>query len=125
MTVRKLEKPDWRLFFDHLSKVLEGCQAEIEAASLALGDQVEARWLPLLGLVYDPKDDIVEVALDGLDHLIRSPRDIYVEEGNGLLASVEMIDADGTRQIVKLKEPRNWLAIGDGWMSALIAYPPR
>ena len=124
MTVRTLEKSDWRPFFDHLSKMLDGCQAEIEA-SLALGDQVQASWLPLLGLVYDPKDDVVEVALDGLDHLIRSPRDIYVEEGNGLLASVEMIDADGTRQIVKLKEPRNWLAIGDGWMSALIAYPPR
>jgi Family of unknown function (DUF5335) len=105
MTVRRLEKPDWQPYFDHLSKVLEGCQAEIEAASLALGDQVQASWLPLLGLVYDPKDDVVEAALDGLDHLIRSPREIYVEEGNGLLANVEIVDADGIRQIVKLKEP--------------------
>ncbi len=105
MTVRMLEKQAWHPFFDHLSKMLEGCQAEIEATSLALGDQVQASWLPLLGLVYDPKDDVVEVALDGLDHLIHSPRDIYVEEGNGLLASVEIIDADGVRQIVKLKEP--------------------
>jgi len=80
-------------------------EAEIEATSPALGDQVQASWLPLLGLVYDPKDDVVEVALDGLDHLIRSPRDIYVEEGNGLLASVEIIDADGVQQILKLKEP--------------------
>ena len=105
MTVRKLEKADWQPYFDRLSKVLEGCQADIEAASLALGDQVEARWLPLLGLVYDPKDDVVEVALDGLDHLIRRPRDIYVDEGNGLLANFEIVDADDVHQLVKLKEP--------------------
>ncbi len=105
MTVRKLEKPDWRPYFDHLSKVLVGCQAEIDVTSLTLVDQVQAKWLPLFGIVYDPKDDLVEVALEGLDHLIRKPRDISIEEGNGLLARVEIIDADGIRQNVKLKEP--------------------
>jgi Family of unknown function (DUF5335) len=39
-------------------------RAEIEVASLALGDQVEAEWLPLLGIAYDPKDDLVQVALE-------------------------------------------------------------
>jgi hypothetical protein len=90
--------------FRHLSKVLVGCQAEIDVTSLALVDQVQAKWLPLFGIVYDPKDDLVEVALEGLDHLIRKPRDISIEEGNGLLARVEIIDADGIRQNVKLKE---------------------
>jgi hypothetical protein len=36
MTVRTLEKSDWRPFFDHLSKMLDGCQAEIEATSRLL-----------------------------------------------------------------------------------------
>lgn len=105
MTVRKLEKTDWRPFLDYLSKTLKGCEAEIEVASLALGDQVEARWLPLFGLVYDPKDDVVEVALEGLDHIIHKPREMYVEDGAGPLVSIEIIDADDRRQIVKLKEP--------------------
>jgi hypothetical protein len=70
MTTRKLDKTQWRTFFDRLSTTLEGKQAEIEIASLRLGDQVEADWLPLLGIAYDPNDDIVEVALEGLDHLI-------------------------------------------------------
>jgi hypothetical protein len=105
MTVRKLEKANWRPYFDHLSKTLTGSQAEIEISSLSLGNQTQAGWLPLIGLVYDPKDDIVELALDGLDHLIHKPRDIYVEDAAGLLASLEIIDADGVRQIVKLKEP--------------------
>ena len=42
MTIRKLEKSKWHAFFDGLSKMLEGKRAEIEVASLALGDQIEA-----------------------------------------------------------------------------------
>jgi hypothetical protein len=104
MTARKLDKKDWQKFFDVVSKVLEAQQAEIEVVSLGLGDQVQAQWLPLLGIVYDPRDDVVEVALDGLDHMIPHPREIYVEDGPAGLASLEIVDADDARQIVKLKD---------------------
>jgi hypothetical protein len=104
MTIRKLEKPEWRPFLDIVSKLLEAKEAEIEVASLDLGDQVVAEWLPLLGISYDPKDDIVEVALDGVDHLIRGPREIYLENGAEALTSIEIIDANDAKQIVKLKD---------------------
>jgi len=105
MAPRKLEKADWRRFFDQLSKILIGKRAEIEIASLALGDQIEAEWLPLLGIIYDPKDDIIEVALDGLDHMIRKPREVYVEGNPIELSSLAVIDGDGVEQIVKLRDP--------------------
>jgi hypothetical protein len=70
MAVRKLEKTEWRPFFDWVSKGLVGKRAEIEIASLSLGSQIEAEWLPLLGVSYDPKNDILEIAVDGLDHMI-------------------------------------------------------
>lgn len=105
MSVRKLERAEWRPFFDRLSKTLEGRRAEIEIASLSLGQQVEANWLPLIGLAYDPKDDIIEVALDRLDHLIQKPRDVFLDEEAGVVSSLEIIDADNVRQIVKFKEP--------------------
>jgi hypothetical protein len=105
MTARKLEKSEWRAFFDRVSKLLVGKRAEIEVASLSLGDQIEAKWLPLIGITYDPKDDIVEVALEGVDHLIPKPREIYVEGGPIGLDSVEIIDANGTKQIVQLRDP--------------------
>jgi hypothetical protein len=105
MTIRKLEKSKWHAFFDGLSKMLEGKRAEIEVASLALGDQIEAEWLPLLGLAYDPKDDLFEVTLDGVDHMIRKPREIYLDDDAGGLMSIEIVDAEGTRQIVKLRDP--------------------
>jgi hypothetical protein len=105
MTIRKLEKSKWHAFFDGLSKMLEGKRAEIEVASLALGDQIEAEWLPLLGLAYDPKDDLFEVTLDGVDHMIRKPREIHLDDDVGGLMSIEIVDAEGTRQIVKLRDP--------------------
>ena len=105
MTTEKLDKQRWRPFLEHMSKMLEGKRAEIEVASLKMGDQIAAEWLPLLGISYDPKGDLIEVALDGVDHLISHPREIYVENGGPTLNSLEIVDAEGTRQIVQLREP--------------------
>ena len=104
MTVRKIEKTQWRAFFDQFSKGLEGKQAEIEVASLALGSQIQANWLAVSGITYDPKDDLVEVSLKGLDHMIRRPREIYVEGEMGALESIEEIDGDGVKQIIRLRQ---------------------
>lgn len=105
MITRKLEKPEWRSFLDGLSSFLAGKRAEIEIASLDLGVQIEAKWLPLIGIGYDPKNDLIEVAMDGHDHMIRRPRELYIAEDTGQLVSLEVIDANGVRQIVKLKDP--------------------
>jgi uncharacterized protein DUF5335 len=96
---------EWRPFFDRMSKALLGKRAEIEVASLGLGDQIIAEWVPLLGITYDSRDDLLDVALDRSNHLIRHPRDIVVEETPTGLASVAVIDGEGARQIVRLKEP--------------------
>jgi len=104
MTIRKLEKKEWKPFLDIISKLLETKDAEIEVASLDLGDQVQAEWLPLLGISYDPNDDLVEVALDGLDHMIPHPREIYLDDGARALTSIEIVDSAGVKQIVKLKD---------------------
>jgi hypothetical protein len=102
---KQLEKSQWRAYFDRMSKTLVGKRAEIEVASLKLGDQIEAQWLPLLGISYDPKNDIIEIALEGVDHLIHKPREIYVEQEGLELSSLEVIDAEGVRQIVVLRDP--------------------
>lgn len=105
MAVSKLDKPKWNAYFDHMSKVLDGKRVEIEVDALAIGSQIEAEWLPLLGITYDPKDDIVEVALEGLDHMIHKPRDVFVDQNAVDLSSVEVIDSDDVRHIIKLRDP--------------------
>jgi hypothetical protein len=105
MAIRKLEKAKWRAYCDRVSKALIGKRAEIEVASLALGSQILAEWLPFLGITYDPKDDIFEIALEGVDHLIVEPSEFYIDEDPLGLRSLEIIDGDGVRQIVKLRDP--------------------
>ena len=100
-----LPRTEWRDFFDRMSKALTGKWAEIEVASLDLGDQITAEWVPMLGITYDSKDDLLDVALDRYDHLIRHPKQIVVDEEKGGLSSVAVVDADGTTQIVRLKTP--------------------
>lgn len=48
MAIRKPAKSEWHRFFDGFSTLLQGMQAEIEVATLALGDQIEAEWLPIV-----------------------------------------------------------------------------
>jgi hypothetical protein len=105
MATVKLDKRAWQTYFDRMSKLVVGKQAEIEVASLKLGDQIEAEWVPLLGIAYDPKNDLVEMLLEGLDHLIRHPRDIYVDQGPAGLTSMEVIAADDVREIIRLRDP--------------------
>jgi hypothetical protein len=105
MAISKLEKAAWQPYFDRVSKTLAGKQAEIEIASLKLGDQVESDWVPLLGIAYDPKNDLVEILMEGVDHMVRNPKEIWVDQGPAGLASMEVIGADDERQIIKLRDP--------------------
>src|SRR5260221_8053805 len=95
--VRSLPKSEWRTFFDRMSAALLGKWAEIEVASLDLGDQIVAEWIPLLGITYDSRDDLLDVALDRSNRLIRHPRTIVVEDSASGLTSVAATDEDGAR----------------------------
>jgi hypothetical protein len=105
MAVRKLEKSEWCDFFDRVSKTLIGKRSETKALALALGDQVEAEWLPVLGIVYDPTGDTIEIALEGRNHRIAKPQQVFVDLGAGGLTSLQVIDAERLSQIVKLRDP--------------------
>ena len=105
MAVQKIHKSEWRGFFDWLSKGLVGARAEIEVAALNLGDQIEAEWLPLLGIAYDQKDDVLEIALEGGDHLIYGPQQVWADLSVGEMMSFEVIDDQGVSQIIKLRQP--------------------
>jgi len=104
-TSRRIPKAAWRTYFDSLSGALVGKRAEIEAASLDIGDQIVAEWLPLIGITYDSRDDLLDVAVAGLNHLIREPQQVLIEEGDAGVEIIAVIAADGSQQVVRLKEP--------------------
>ena len=105
MAIAHLEQAEWGNFFGRLSLLLAGKRAEIEVDHISIGTQISARSLPVLGIAYDPKNDVIEIALDGVDHIVRNPRNIYVDEMPGLLVSLQIVDRDGVQQIVLLREP--------------------
>ncbi len=106
MATRKLEKSEWKDYFNRVSKELGTKLVEIETASLDIGDQVEAEWIAFQGIDYDPKNDLVEVVLDKLDHMIRHPQEVYVDEDPAEgLKSVEAVDGEGRKHILKLRSP--------------------
>lgn len=105
MAPRKLESASWQPYFDALTRNLSGQSAEIEIAALALGNQIQEDWLPLMGISYDAASQLLKVQLEGVDHVIHHPRDIHAEEGPAGLNCLIVLDDDGVRQIIRLRAP--------------------
>lgn len=105
MPQRKLEKAEWNGYFDRLSEKLAAGKAEAELRSLKVGDRVAIESVPLQGLSYDPKDDVFEVTAGASDHLISRPREIHLDEAPDGVRRIEVIDGDGTRQVIELAAP--------------------
>jgi hypothetical protein len=105
MSIAKLKKTQWSAFFDHASKLLLGKHTQIEIVGLSIGSQMGARGVPLLGIAYDPRNDLIEIMLEGLAHVVRSPFAIYVDNDRGILTRLQIIDGDGVMQIIVLYDP--------------------
>jgi hypothetical protein len=106
MSVQRLVKADWQQYCDRISRGIErGQRAELELVSLDVGDHIEAKWLPIHGLVYEPKGDLLEIALDGIDHMVAHPQDVLVETSPRGIVGLEIVAEDGIRRIVKFLDP--------------------
>jgi hypothetical protein len=109
MAATRLDKSKWRAYFERVSKELLGKRAEVEVAGIPLGHQIEAEWLPLSGIVYDPKDDLVQVILGDpdahVDHMIRRPREVYVSDGSAGVENMLVVDGDSLEHILTFRDP--------------------
>ena len=105
MSTRILARAEWRRYCDWVSKEVVGRRVELDVASLDLGDRVQARWLPLLGIVFDARGDVLEIALDGVGHSILAPREILLEETERGLVALEIAAADDTVETLRFREP--------------------
>lgn len=99
-----IDKADWARYCERLSEVLETNKAEIEVASLELGNQIEAGWLTFLGISYDEKDDVIDIALEGVDHIIEHPKQLRADENFAGLLTLEIRDGGGTQHLLRLKD---------------------
>lgn len=107
MSIRRLDRNEWQGFCLRMSHGFVGKRVAIEVASLEIGAQLETEWVPLLGMSYDPKNDVFELIVGELDHLIYGPREVYVDETPPIdsIIILQIIDAAGVHQIVTLRDP--------------------
>jgi hypothetical protein len=103
-TTAKLERTTWKSYFDHVSKLLDGKRVEIEVMALGIGSQLAAEWVPALGVTYDPKNDLLAVMVEGLDHMVRHPQEVFVETEGVNLLSIDIIDDDGASHVIRFRE---------------------
>jgi hypothetical protein len=106
-TTREIPRSDWSGYFDrftehHLRRPGREL-VTIEVLSPEIGDQVQARSAPLLGIVYDRQSNALEVLLKDADHLAFQPENIWVvEQDDGALVTVEVVKADGTKELLHM-----------------------
>jgi uncharacterized protein YjiK len=105
MKTREIEKDNWPGFFDQVSSALRGKVIQIEVDNLELGAQVELDKLSLNGLTYDRKDDTFIVSTEKIEHVIRSPRQIFAADGPEGIASLQVSSADGSERVISFTEP--------------------
>ena len=104
----QIPRGEWSDYFDnftrqHVRNDLPDL-VTIEVLSPRLGDQVYAQNANLLGLSFDPHDEAFEVMLAGADHMTFKPAEIWVLEGSAdVIAVFELVQDDGTRQLIHVK----------------------
>ncbi len=103
MTTRKLERSEWRQYFDEVAKHLPSMRVGVSVLGDDIGVQLATENSALLGISYDSTDEVFEVATSSLSHRVASPKEIYVLEEAGRLSSVEVIGQDDTKQIIELR----------------------
>lgn len=105
MATVDLDRNRWHDYFDEMAHAGRANEAHVEASGLDIGDQVEMDWLPLTGITYDPKSDVLEVTTDKVDHLINHPSAISIDYDSEGLRNIAVTDAEGHHQVIRLREP--------------------
>ncbi len=101
-----IDRDKWADELTRIWKALDGHEVEVEVEALNLGDQIEAEHVPLKGLSYDPKDDVVQLWVGEIDHLIRQPTQIMmVEDDEGRLLAIDITDHEGVQHLVNIRQP--------------------
>ena len=102
MTItREIPKLQWSQYFNTFSKHLPASNVDVlvEGSDFI---QIETNKASLKGISYDGNDDAIDIFIEGLDHRIASPSAVFVQEDGGKLSSVEVVDANGGKQVLRL-----------------------
>ena len=99
----QLSRRDWERFFARLSAALAARSASIDTAGL--DEELPGDRIDLLSTFYEPGSGELALLLGGDRRVVRHPREVHVHLDEDLLHSMELVDADGRRELVVLRRP--------------------
>jgi hypothetical protein len=107
-TTKQIPRADWKGYFERFTRQHLGEDAPetvtIEVVSAQMGDQLETRAVPLLGLSYDPRSQAFDVLAEDIEHPTFQPTEIWVvEEEGGFISTLALTRPDGTKEILYLQ----------------------
>ncbi|MBP2445100.1 DUF5335 family protein [Rhizobium leguminosarum] len=100
MGLKVLAKAEWATYFSHLHEAVQGKEIKIEVVGATVGDQILVKSTPLLGATYEPKQEMLELSVKGMTHVIERPRRITVQDEQGKVVAIEVIDFAERHQIL-------------------------
>jgi hypothetical protein len=120
MRNRLVPRTEWGRFFDAFSRRHRGRTATVRVFGPKIGSQVEARDLPLEGIV--PRVAGVSAAIDillgspppgpNIEHHVVDPKEIWIELTDaGAEEALEIQSEDGTQTLVQLAPGPRRLAV--------------
>jgi hypothetical protein len=103
MPTREIPRQEWKGFLEGYSREHREALATVEVLGVELGDQTEARDLPLVELSLEEKGSEAGSLEILLGKRPASPEHLFVRRGEGGEEDLEIESADGTRTLLRLR----------------------
>jgi len=109
MRNRQIPRAEWYKFFQEFSRRHEDWLATVRVMNQRIGAQVEARQLPLEGIVADPEATSISIHLGRspekhVEHPVEKPVQVWLElEEDGAERALEIESATGTKTILEFR----------------------
>jgi hypothetical protein len=126
MKNRQVPHAEWPRFFEGFTRRHQGWLATVRVVDERLGAQVEARDLPLEGIVVDAESRgpisilLASPSRTNIEHPVQRPEQVWVEmTEQGAEAALEIVSAGGARTILEFRG-----AILPEMVDGLVGEPP-
>ncbi len=105
MSNKKLQESEYESYFNALSRKMEGMPSELKVMAVSIMARDMTEWIPFYGISYDPAEKTVSLISEYIDHRIKNPASVYVEETDSGVKSIEINGGDGFTHRITFKEP--------------------
>ena len=108
MPNRQIPREEWSPFLEGFTRRHEDWLVSVRFLSPAVGWMTESHRLALQGISSDRQGSSISVHLGAspgphVGHVISRPRDVWVEEEDGVEKGIEVESADGTKMLLEFR----------------------